>query len=343
MRPNDQDDAQKHQKEHTLCYSYKMAVIHNIAEQKLKVGTESLYNLEVHSISAIQEGSENSNYLLLTSEGEFVLTLFAEGQKKCDIEPRTHILPFLALNGLAVPAIVQNVEGSYVSTLEGEMAVLQPKLIGEHIQQSDIQKEHIRALATHLAMQHCLPVPDDMKSIPYEYSLANMENFLSEISTHPSGDETAVEAAKASLKKMAGKTFKAPLALTHADLFPDNTLFSNGNTLTGVIDWWMACALPCLLDLAIVANAWCWDEKVKMPHADYLEALEDTYRVLSMLPYDFWREEWPLFLEYAALIFVIMRLRNPVLGKPQSVIDAKPIGPWLDRLLYWQEQNKKLA
>lgn len=319
-----------------------MAVIHNILDTKIKAEVEMLYSLMVNSIAPIAEGSENSNYLLLTSEGEFVLTLFAEGQTAQDIEPRTHILPFLALNGLAVPAIVPAADGAYLNTIDGELAVLQPKLIGHHITEDDIQKEHVRALATHLAMQHCVPVPEDMMSLSHEYRPLAMEEYIKKIESSGSTEKEAIAAAKVSLAKIKNATFKSPTAICHADLFPDNTLFSNGTTLTGVIDWWMACPLPCLLDLAIVANAWCWDNDAGEPHVIFMDALEDTYRVLSMLPYDLWKEEWPLLLEFAALIFVVMRLRNPLLGKPQEVIDAKPIAPWLERLLYWQDHNANL-
>ncbi len=319
-----------------------MAVIHNIQDTKIKAETEALYGLDVHSIAPIPEGSENSNYLLATSEGEFVLTLFAEHYCEAQLEPRTHIMPFLALNGMAVPAIVPSQDGGYLTKIAGELAVLQPKLIGHHITEKEIEREHVRAMATHLAMQHCLPVPDDMKTLTHEYSLKKMNGFMKEIEDFNHPHKEAVKAAQVSLKKLSTKTFKSPLAISHADLFPDNTLFSNGTTLTGVIDWWMACPLPCLLDLAIVANAWCWDEEHKEPHITFMDSLEDTYRVLSMLPYELWKEEWPLMLEFAALIFVVMRLRNPVMGKAQEILDAKPVDPWLGRLLYWQEHNQDL-
>jgi len=65
----------------------------------------------------------------------------------------------------------------------------------------------------------------------------------------------------------------------HGDLFLDNTKFKE-NKLTAVFDFIEACRGSFVFDLAVVANAWCFDEKYHL-NLDYLDVLLDKYNQIS--------------------------------------------------------------
>ncbi|MDH5538894.1 MAG: phosphotransferase, partial [Rhizobacter sp.] len=106
----------------------------------------------------------------------------------------------------------------------------------------------------------------------------------------------------------------------HADLFRDNVMFE-GDTLTGLFDFYFA-GVDCLLfDIAVCLNDWCIDQDsgaLDATRAKVFVAAYDGVRRLS-------GEELqmlPAALRAAALRFWISRLRDLHLPRDASVLTA---------------------
>ena len=67
-----------------------------------------------------------------------------------------------------------------------------------------------------------------------------------------------------------------PTGVIHADLFPDNTFFRDGE-LSGLIDFYFACTDFLAYDVAICLNAWCFEADGSL-NVTKARLLLDSYR-----------------------------------------------------------------
>src|SRR5262249_17521134 len=95
-----------------------------------------------------------------------------------------------------------------------------------------------------------------------------------------------------------------PAGLVHADLFPDNVFFLNGK-VSGLIDFYFACNDLFAYDLAVMLNAWCFDERhVFVPEkARALAGGYESERMLSQQE----KAALPILARGSALRFMLTR------------------------------------
>ncbi len=95
-----------------------------------------------------------------------------------------------------------------------------------------------------------------------------------------------------------------PQGVIHADLFPDNIFFRQGD-VSGVIDFYFACNDAFGYDLAIALNAWCFeaDHSFNITKGRALFRGYQSVRTLT----DAERDMMPLLARGAALRFLLTR------------------------------------
>lgn len=286
----------------------------------------------LHSFQGIAAGTENSNFFVSTDAGEFVLTLVERG------DPRT--LPFfiallerLHRAQLPVPYALATSDGETLRELAGKPALLQPRLPGSHVHTPNAH--HCQEIGRFLACMH-LATHDTITECRSDRGLNWMlaEGPMQALTL----DDCQVPLMRSSLEEIAAlqpRLLALPQANLHADLFRDNALF-DGNHLSGVIDFYNACAGPMLYDLAIACNDWC-------SHADgsldgsRTRALLGAYAGLRRFtPAE--AELWPAMLRIACLRFWLSRLiaaQQP--AGPE--VQVKPPAEFRQRL----EQRQQVA
>lgn len=97
-----------------------------------------------------------------------------------------------------------------------------------------------------------------------------------------------------------------PKDIIHVDLFKDNALFE-GNTLSGIIDFYDACYDTYLYDFAITVNAWCADDNGELIE-EYVNAFLQCYQAIRPLSVTE-NEAWPIMLRISAMRFWLSRLK----------------------------------
>jgi homoserine kinase type II len=76
----------------------------------------------VQSCKGIAEGVENSNFLLETTVGRFILTLYEKRVRADDLPFFVDLLGHLAAKGCPVPAMIRDREGAAIQQISGRAA-----------------------------------------------------------------------------------------------------------------------------------------------------------------------------------------------------------------------------
>ena len=240
------------------------------------------------SLKGIAEGVENSNYLLETEKGRFILTLYEKRVSPADLPFFIGLMDHLAEQDLPCARPQHRKDGSAIGTLAGRPAAIVSFLDG--LSTTHPQTVHCEAVGAALADLHRAGAQFD-GTRANSMGVATWSPFAERIGARADTVEPGL--AKLIADECAFQSAHWPAELEagiiHADLFPDNVLFI-GKRLTGLIDFYFSCTDLFAYDIAVCLNAWCFDESetfdtdkcvafmkgyrsVRTPHADEIAAL----------------------------------------------------------------------
>jgi homoserine kinase type II len=216
------------------------------------------YNIgELLAYKGIAEGVENSNFLVHTSRGYFILTLYERRVAERDLPFFLALMEHLASRGITCPQPVKNRHGQVLGKLTGKPAAIVTFLDGMWIRRPSAA--HCAALGEALARFHLAGADFSMRR----------ENALSVAGWRQlyEGCRERAHKVEGNLEKVVAPELEVlerewphglPQGVIHADLFPDNVFFL-GDRLSGLIDFYFACTDTLVYDVAICLNAWCFE------------------------------------------------------------------------------------
>ena len=299
-----------------------MAVYTDVAADELAEFL-SRYDIgELLSYKGIAEGVENSNFLLHTTAGYFILTLYEKRVAKGDLPFFLNLMTHLASHGINCPQPVQNKSGEALSTLAGRPAAIINFLEG--VWPRKPSAAHCAGVGQALAKMHLAGRDFGM----------TRANALSVSGWRPLFDAAASRADElqhglrgfigAELDHLENNVWprNLPQGVIHADLFPDNVFFL-GEQLSGIIDFTFACTDILAYDVAICLNAWCFESDYSF-NVTKARAFLNAYgreRKLS----DAEQDALPLLARGAALRFLLTRLVD-FLNVPEGAL-VRPKDP----------------
>ncbi len=281
----------------------------------------------------ISDGIENTNYFVTTDQGQFVLTLFE--QHGFDVmDYYLDVMTFFYQSGIPSAHPEPDKTGQYLKTLSGRPAALVGRLTGRSL--SDVATvNQCRAIGDILAKMHLAANNFEQRKLTdrgADWRQKTAEKVL------PYLDKADAQLMTEELTFQAQyKTFNLPMGLTHSDLFRDNALF-DGDTLTGIIDFYYACDEYWLYDLAVTVNDWCIDESGLIDDIRY-QALISAYtaqRTLSSAEVD----HWNIVLRAAAMRFWLSRLQDKYFPREGELTQIKD--PNAFRQILCQHQQRPL-
>ncbi|WP_062011242.1 homoserine kinase [Aureimonas sp. AU4] len=296
-----------------------MAVYTDVGESEL-AGFLSRYDCgRLLSYKGIAEGVENSNFLLRSGEGTFILTLYEKRVNRADLPFFIGLMRHLASRGLNCPLPVTTREGEILGELAGRPAALFTFLEGMWSRRPNA--DQCREVGAALARLHEMASDFELHR-PNALSVGGWRPLLDGCGEGADDVEEGLRAELEAELRFLEENWPRdlPTGVIHADLFPDNVFFLSGE-LSGLIDFYFACNDILAYDLAICLCAWCFEQdgsynvtKGKALIEGYRSARELSPAELAALP---------LLARGAALRFLLTRLYDWIHVPANSFVTKK--------------------
>jgi homoserine kinase type II len=310
-----------------------MAVYTDVAADELAEFLSQYDIGELLSYKGIAEGVENSNFLLHTSAGHFILTLYEKRVAKGDLPFFLGLMTHLATRGIDCPQPVKNKSGEALSALAGRPAAIINFLEGIWPRKPTVA--HCAGVGQALAKMH-LAGRDFSMSRANALSVAGWRPLFDAAASR--ADEVQHGLAgfiRAELDHLEGDVWPKhlPQGVIHADLFPDNVFFL-GERVSGIIDFTFACNDMLAYDVAICLNAWCFESDCSF-NVTKARAFFNAYgreRPLSNAE----QEALPVLARGAALRFLLTRLVDFLNVPPGALVRPKDPLEYVRKLRFQQ-------
>ncbi len=317
-----------------------MAVYTPVTFDEAAAHLQAHYSIgELQEIQPIAEGIENSNFLLVTTQGKFILTLF---EKRVKAEDMPAILAFMnqcGEYGVPSPLSVPSRQGDALRALNGKPAVIVTFLSGRPA--SRVTPRHIELLGETVARMHEAGRLASAQLPANPLSVAGWRRLEARIGE---GLDSIVPNLQAGMREELDYLEThwpqaLPKGAIHADLFPDNVFYDETHLkphLSGIIDFYFACTDFFAYDLAIILNAWCFDEKQLM-RKDCAQALIQGYQANRVMQREE-KEALPILARGAALRFLLTRAYDWLNRVEGALVTPKDPMEYVRKLHFHQQK-----
>ncbi len=311
-----------------------MAVYTHVSSEDIDAFLQRFNVGKLRMAKGIAEGVENSNYLIETDTARFILTLYEKRVQLDDLPFFLDYTSHLAAAGLPVPRAVSDAGGKQLQELAGKPACLIEFLSGISVTEPTpnqcfalgICLAHIRDVSGGFAMKR-----------PNALSVAGWHDLAAKIGARASeiapGLAESIASALADVSRLWPTDL--PRGAIHADLFPDNVLFT-GEMVSGLIDFYFACTDIHAYDLAVCLNAWTFSNDGTAHMAKRAEALMRGYESIHPLSAAE-RDALPILCQGAALRFLLTRAFDWLNTPPDALVTRKDPLAYLRRLEHYRE------
>jgi homoserine kinase type II len=316
-----------------------MAVYTEVPDNELRAFVEQYRIGEVMACKGIAEGVENSNYLLHTTQGSYILTLYEKRVKREDLPFFLGLMQHLAAKGLNCPTPLNGSDGTALRELCGRPAAICSFLEGMWPRRPN--ERHCQLLGAALADLHVKGRDFAMRR-PNNLSLSGWQELAAK--TAARADEVEAGLARLIADEVRFLEANWPQGLEtgtiHADLFPDNVFFL-GDKLSGLIDFYFACTDFLAYDLAICINAWCFegDGSFNVTKAQKMVRSYDSHRKIP--PAEI--AALPILARGSALRFLLTRLYDWLNHPPGAFVQPKDPLEYRRKLTFHQQCKSAAA
>jgi homoserine kinase type II len=314
-----------------------MAVYTHLDDKALAGLVEAFDVGTLVSAKGIAEGVSNSNWMVETSTGRFILTMYERRIELGDLPFFLGLLDHLAAKGCPVPRTIHDRDGQPFRMLGDKAVALIEFLPGVSIDHPG----PAQALAVGKALAGIHLAVSDFRGKRFnDLGLAGWQRIADECGEQAlaSIDPALPRIVYDELSYFAGAwPGGLPHGVIHADLFPDNVLML-GEEVSGLIDFYFACTDFFAYDLAVTHAAWCFDHDGRGFRPDIGAGLVAGYESVRPLS-DAERAALPTLARGAALRFVMTRAEDWLHTPADALVTRKDPMAFARRLAFYAERG----
>jgi homoserine kinase type II len=307
-----------------------MAVYTEVTDDALRAFLAAYDIGAVVAFRGIAEGVENSNYMLRTTTGDFILTLYEKRVDPADLPWFLGLMEHLARKGVTCPQPVQGRDGSALRMLADRHAAITTFLPGVWPRRP--QLAHCGPLGEALGRLHAAGdsyAPRRPNALGPSGWRPLLERSLDRADTV--APDLGAELSAVLDRLLADWPRDLPEGQIHADLFPDNVFFLD-NRISGLIDFYFAATDLLAYDLAICLNAWCFEQDGAF-NVTRGRALISGYQSVRRLT-EAEAAAMPILAQGAALRFLLTRLYDWLNTPPGALVTPKDPLEYLRKLRF---------
>ncbi len=306
-----------------------MAVYTELTKPFLKELADDYGLGRIGSFMGIPEGSVNSNYLLETAKGRFLLRV-DEVKGENELKRELDLLSFLRKHSFPCPHPMQDRMGRYYRNFNSKCVSMFRFHEGRVLHSERLKPSQLETIGRTLGELHVLGKAYK-KGIDNRFSFERIADlYLTVRSKLPNYFRKILRTLDDEVDYLTRYLEgKLPKGVIHGDLFCDNVLF-RGEKLVAVLDFEAACRGKFIFDIATAVNAMCFvNAEYSLDRFRYLLHGYESVRTLSLAEWD----AFPNELRYSSLRFTVTRLHDFFLAPNDGIrrID-KDFREFFDRL-----------
>jgi homoserine kinase type II len=308
-----------------------MAVYTEPTDDELQVLLEGWGLSAPLAFKGIAEGVQNSNFLLETAEGRFIMTIYEKSVSTADLPFYLGATETAADRGLPAARPVHTRNETTTQAIRGKTCALCTFLQGVSAKRPTAAQA--RAVGVALAQLHAA-----LANFPLTRANDLGPDFWPSLWTGREIDAEALETGTAAAIESDLIAIAAhwprdlPKGTIHADLFPDNVLYV-GDRVSGLIDFYFACTDFLAYDIAVMLNAWCFEPNGREFDLTKGRALLTGYQSVRQLEAAE-LEALPLLARGAALRFFLTRLVDWTADLDGALVKKKDPRDYTSRLAF---------
>ena len=294
---------------------------------------------QIDEFKGITAGVQNSNFLLTTADAKYILTIYessANGVAAADLPFFLGLMLHLSAHGLSCPVPLARKDGGLISTIKNKPAALVSFLEGRSVKTP--RPEHCRALGAAMAQMHLAGDGFELTR-PNNHGLGNWQALFKRC--HSRADEVSPDLTRAMERELTrlkeNWPDNLPTGIIHADLFPDNVFFMQGD-MSGLIDFYFACNDFYAYDLAIALNAWCFEADATFNVTKARALLSGYQHLRPLAPEEI--DAVPILGAGAAMRFLTTRLFDWLNQVDGAQVEPKNPNDFLRRLRFHRSATR---
>lgn len=309
--------------------------VHTILSKNELVKILSNYNIgDLISFKGILEGIENTNYILTTEKDKFILTIFEDRINYQSIPFYISVMQNSFEKGVNCPFAIKDNRGNSTNSFKekefGIFKFVEGKSKKEYSEKDCFEVGKIMA-NFHKVNKNIKNKHENSYSLRFWIHLfKECKNSLNIVIP---GSQNILEDEIKFITKYWPK--ELPKGIIHADMFPDNVLFYS-KEISGIIDFYFSCYDFLSYDLAILINAWCFqNNKFNIALAKKIVQGYESVRKITIKE----KKKFNILLRGACLRFLLTRVQDSKRRFDNKMLNIKNPIDFYERLLFHKNMS----